>query len=306
MKEYVKNNIPLAKELRKNMTPWENKLWYQFLRAYPVRFQRQKCIDNYIVDFYCAKAGLAVELDGGGHYEPEQAVLDEIRTKALEDNNVKVLRICNTDVDKNFREVCEAIDMEVKKHLPLTREVSAKRTEGETDNYPSVSCADSSPDKGSYYAAHHSSKDTTMKTVTIYTDGACSGNPGPGGWGAILMYGAYKKEMSGGEQMTTNNRMELMGVISALQALKEPCIVELWSDSKYVIDALQKGWAVSWRARGWRKADKKPALNIDLWEVLLALTEKHEMRYHWVKGHAENPYNNRCDELAVMERDKFA
>ena len=145
-----------------------------------------------------------------------------------------------------------------------------------------------------------------MKTVTIYTDGACSGNPGPGGWGAILMYGAYKKEMSGGEEHTTNNRMELMGVISALQALKEPCIVELWSDSKYVIDALQKGWAVSWRARGWKKADKKPALNADLWEVLLNLAERHELRYHWVKGHAENPYNNRCDELAVKEREKFA
>ncbi len=145
-----------------------------------------------------------------------------------------------------------------------------------------------------------------MKEVIIYTDGACSGNPGPGGWGAILMYGGYKKEMSGGEAHTTNNRMELMGVISALQALKEPCIVELWSDSKYVIDALQKGWAVSWRARGWRKAEKKPALNSELWEVLLNLVEKHELRYHWVKGHAENPYNNRCDELAVKEREKFA
>ena len=145
-----------------------------------------------------------------------------------------------------------------------------------------------------------------MKEVTIYTDGACSGNPGPGGWGAILMYGGYKKEISGGEALTTNNRMELMGVISALQALREPCIVELWSDSKYVIDALSKGWAVSWRSKGWRKADKKPALNVDLWEVLLPLTERHEMRYHWVKGHAENPYNNRCDELAVMEREKFA
>ena len=138
-----------------------------------------------------------------------------------------------------------------------------------------------------------------MKTVTVYTDGACSGNPGPGGWGAILRYRDVTREMSGGEPETTNNRMELLGVISALQALKEPCIVELWSDSKYVVDALEKGWARAWRARGWRRADKKPALNTDLWETLLALAEKHEIRCHWVKGHAENEFNNRCDALAV-------
>ena len=120
-----------------------------------------------------------------------------------------------------------------------------------------------------------------MKTVTLYTDGACSGNPGPGGWGAILEYKGTEKEMSGGEISTTNNRMELTAVIRGLEALKEPCIVELYSDSKYVIDALEKGWAVSWRAKGWRKADKKPALNPDLWEILLNLTEKHQMRYHW-------------------------
>lgn len=145
-----------------------------------------------------------------------------------------------------------------------------------------------------------------MKQVTIYTDGACSGNPGPGGWAAILRYRDIEREMSGGEAMTTNNRMELLGVINALRALKEPCVVELWSDSKYVIDALSKGWAGSWRARGWKKADKKPALNVDLWEILLPLTEKHEMHYHWVKGHGENAYNNRCDALAVAEREKFA
>ena len=145
-----------------------------------------------------------------------------------------------------------------------------------------------------------------MKTVIIYTDGACSGNPGPGGWGAILSYNGVEKELSGGEKQTTNNRMELTGVISALQALKEPCIVELYSDSKYVIDALSKGWAKAWRSKGWVKSDKKPALNSDLWKTLLELTEKHELHYHWVKGHAENVYNNRCDALAVAERDKFA
>ena len=144
-----------------------------------------------------------------------------------------------------------------------------------------------------------------MKTVEINTDGACSGNPGPGGWGAILRYNGREKELSGGEAETTNNRMELTGVISALSALKEPCTVELYSDSKYVIEALEKGWARSWREKGWRRADRKPALNPDLWETLLELTDKHEMRYHWVKGHADNEFNNRCDKLAVAERERF-
>ena len=144
-----------------------------------------------------------------------------------------------------------------------------------------------------------------MKQVTIYTDGACSGNPGPGGWGAILMYGAHKRELSGGEADTTNNRMELTAVIRALSLLKEPCIVELWSDSKYVIDGLSKGWAKGWKAKGWVKSDKKPALNPDLWDELLRLESIHTLRDHWVKGHAENELNNRCDELAVAESRKF-
>ena len=143
-----------------------------------------------------------------------------------------------------------------------------------------------------------------MKTVTVYTDGACSGNPGPGGWGAILEYKGTEKELSGGEDNTTNNRMELTAVIEGLKALKESCIVELYSDSKYVIDGLSKGWAASWQKNGWKKADKKPALNPDLWELLLELTARHEMHYHWVKGHAENPKNNRCDEMAVAEWKK--
>ena len=145
-----------------------------------------------------------------------------------------------------------------------------------------------------------------MKTITLYTDGACSGNPGPGGWGAILEYNGHEKELSGGEENTTNNRMELTAVIRGLYALKESCIVELYSDSKYVIDGLSKGWAAGWQKNGWKKADKKPALNPDLWEELLFLTDKHQMRYHWVKGHAENPYNNRCDELAVIESKRYA
>ncbi len=140
-----------------------------------------------------------------------------------------------------------------------------------------------------------------MKTVTIYTDGACSGNPGPGGWGAILEWNGVEKELHGGENPTTNNRMELTAVIVALETLKEACIVELYSDSKYVIDALTKGWLASWRKNGWRKSDKKPVLNIDLWERLLPQLARHEMHYHWVKGHADNPKNNRCDELAVTQ-----
>jgi ribonuclease HI len=144
-----------------------------------------------------------------------------------------------------------------------------------------------------------------MKTVTIYTDGACSGNPGPGGWGAILAYNGHEKEISGGAADTTNNRMELTAVIEALALLKEPCAVELYSDSKYVVDALEKGWVYGWRSRGWRKADKKPALNVDLWERLLPLVERHRVTWHWVKGHAENEKNNRCDEMAVAESKKY-
>ena len=144
-----------------------------------------------------------------------------------------------------------------------------------------------------------------MKTVTIYTDGACSGNPGPGGWGAILEWQGHEKELSGGEAQTTNNRMELTAVLTALRLLKEPCIVELYSDSKYVVDAIDKGWLYGWQKKGWIKADKKPVLNVDLWQQLLPLLARHNVRLHWVKGHAENEKNNRCDQLAVAESKKF-
>ena len=144
-----------------------------------------------------------------------------------------------------------------------------------------------------------------MKTVTIYTDGACSGNPGPGGWGASLEWNGIEKELSGGEAQTTNNRMELTGVISALKALKEPCQVELHTDSKYVCDAVVQRWVYGWKAKGWIKADKKPALNVDLWQQLLPLLEYHTVTWHWVKGHASNEKNNRCDKLAVTESKKF-
>ena len=144
-----------------------------------------------------------------------------------------------------------------------------------------------------------------MKTITIYTDGACSGNPGPGGWGAILEWQGHEKELSGGEAQTTNNRMELTAVLTALRLLKEPCIVELYSDSKYVVDAIDKGWLYGWQKKDWIKADKKPVLNVDLWRQLLPELKRHDVRLHWVKGHAENEKNNRCDQLAVAESKKF-
>ncbi len=140
-----------------------------------------------------------------------------------------------------------------------------------------------------------------MKNVEIYTDGACSGNPGKGGWGAVLVYGERKKEISGGNENTTNNRMELTAVIESLKALKEPCNVTLTTDSKYVCEAINQNWLYSWKSNGWKKADKKPALNVDLWEELLPLLEKHNVKFIWVKGHSGHPYNERCDEMAVSE-----
>ncbi len=145
-----------------------------------------------------------------------------------------------------------------------------------------------------------------MKTVEIFTDGACSGNPGPGGWGAILRFGKITKELSGGEAQTTNNRMELSAVIAALSALKEPCNVILTSDSKYIIDAVTLGWAKKWQANGWMRNKKDKALNPDLWEELLRLLSIHSVEFVWVKGHAGHPENERCDALAVMESKKHS
>ncbi len=143
-----------------------------------------------------------------------------------------------------------------------------------------------------------------MKEVTIYTDGACSGNPGPGGWGAILKYGEAVKELSGGEPETTNNRMELTGVITALAALREPCRVTLCTDSQYIANAINQGWLDSWQKRGWKRKGGE-VKNPDLWQALIPLLEKHDVTFVWVKGHAENEFNNRCDELAVAESRKF-
>ena len=139
---------------------------------------------------------------------------------------------------------------------------------------------------------------TKKKRVTLYTDGACSGNPGAGGWGAILIYGEHRREFSGGEPQTTNNRMELTAVIEGLMKLKFPCRVDVYSDSAYTVNGFLQGWVYGWEKMGWKKADKKPVLNDDLWKQLLALTREHEVTFHKVKGHADNPLNNRCDGLA--------
>ncbi|MDO4504187.1 MAG: ribonuclease HI [Clostridia bacterium] len=144
-----------------------------------------------------------------------------------------------------------------------------------------------------------------MKEIKIYTDGACSKNPGPGGWGAVLIYKSHRKEISGADAQTTNNRMELTAVIKALECLKEKCKIELFTDSKYVCDSIIKGWAESWRNNNWKKSDKKPAINADLWEVLLNLISKHDITFNWVKGHAGNIENERCDELATSEIKKL-
>ncbi len=144
-----------------------------------------------------------------------------------------------------------------------------------------------------------------MKSVTIYTDGACSGNPGPGGWAAILRYGEAEKVLSGGEGNTTNNRMELTAAIRALEALKEPCAVELFSDSKYLVEAMSQGWARRWQAKGWKRSSSEPARNPELWERLLALAQTHQVQWIWVRGHGENELNRRCDALAVEESRKF-
>lgn len=137
-----------------------------------------------------------------------------------------------------------------------------------------------------------------MKQVAIYTDGACSGNPGPGGWGCVLMYGQHKKEMSGGEPQTTNNRMEIQAALSALSILKEPCMVDIYTDSAYLCNAVEKKWLVNWQRNGWKTASKSPVENQDLWQSLIALMNQHKVTFHKVKGHADNEYNNRCDALA--------
>ena len=144
-----------------------------------------------------------------------------------------------------------------------------------------------------------------MKKVCIYTDGACSGNPGPGGWAAILSYNGHERELSGGEPATTNNRMELIAAISALEALKEPCEVDLWTDSQYLARAVNEGWLAGWKRRGWRRKEGE-LKNPELWQALDALLARHKVSFNWLKGHDGHEYNERCDALAVAQRDKFS
>ena len=144
-----------------------------------------------------------------------------------------------------------------------------------------------------------------MKKVELYTDGACRGNPGNGGWGAILVYQGVEKELSGGEEITTNNRMELMAAIAGMEALKEPCQIILTSDSKYLTDAINKGWLKSWKKNGWRKADRSAVLNVELWQKIDELITLHTVEFVWVRGHAGHPYNERCDALATAYADSF-
>ena len=144
-----------------------------------------------------------------------------------------------------------------------------------------------------------------MKKVCIYTDGACSGNPGPGGWAAILSYNGHERKLSGGEPATTNNRMELIAAISALEALKEPCEVELWTDSQYLARAVNEGWLAGWKRRGWRRKEGE-LKNPELWQALDALLARHKVSFNWLKGHDGHEYNERCDALAVAQRDKFS
>ena len=277
--QYRGKNIPHAKDLRKNMTKEERKLWYEFLREYPLHFYRQRPIGNYIIDFYCPDRQLAIELDGSQHFENTEQRYDAARTDYLARLGIRVLRIPNNEILGNFRGVCEQIVALTSQSAALTAPLSGEPI--------------------------HRRKENPMKKVTIYTDGACSGNPGPGGWGAILRYGERMKELSGGEKETTNNRMELLGAISALSALKEPCEVELYTDSQYLSNAINLGWLRTWKSKGWTRKGGE-LKNIDLWKELDGLLNTHSVKFFWVKGHADNEFNNRCDALAVAERDKYS
>jgi ribonuclease HI len=144
----------------------------------------------------------------------------------------------------------------------------------------------------------------SLKTVVVYTDGACSGNPGPGGWAAVISYNGHERELSGGERTTTNNRMELQAAIAALQKLNEPCAVHLHTDSKYVVQAFNERWIAGWQRRGWMTSAKKPVANRDLWEQLIELTAVHQVEWNWVRGHSDDALNERCDRLAVAQRDR--
>jgi len=263
------------KDLRNRSTYAEKILW-QALRLSSlenVKFRRQASIGAFVVDFYAPTLRLAIELDGSSHDSEEARVLDRQRQSLLEEYGIQFLRFRNEEVLSSAESVVDRI--------------RSKIQELSTPPPPPL-------------LVKEGASNTRRPHITIYTDGACSGNPGPGGYAAVLLDGAgRRRELSGGFRHTTNNRMELLGVITALEALKRPCDVTLISDSEYIINAITKGWLANWQKKGWRKADKKPVMNIDLWQRLLPLLQEHNVEFKWTKGHAGNPENERCDELAV-------
>jgi len=298
-----------AQSLRREPTDAENHLWYDHLREHPVQFRRQVPLGPWFADFYCHAARLVVELDGGQHFTPEGMEKDRLRTQWMEQQGLEVLRFPDNEVFTAFDGVCRQIDLTVQRRMKPSPwgKVSAQQTDEGPRNCEAGAAVSMDPHPVLRTTLPHGEGigERSMKEVTLYTDGACSGNPGPGGWGAILSYKGLEKELSGGEALTTNNKMELSAAIFGLEALKEPCAVDLYTDSRYLVDALEKGWLRGWKKNGWRKADKSPVLNRELWERLDAQLERHQVRFHWVKGHAENPWNNRCDALAVAESRKY-
>jgi len=263
------------RELRHNATPAEKVLWEAIRnsKVNGIKFRRQASIGAYVLDFYAPTIKLAIEVDGDIHNDPEARLLDRQRQQTIEELGITFLRFSNNDVLYSTSNVIEAVAKKAKATTSITTTITKPES-------------------------HTLAQRRTH--VTIYTDGACSGNPGPGGYGVVMLDGSgRRRELSAGFRNTTNNRMELLAVIVGLETLKRPCDVTLISDSEYVINAITKGWLIGWQKKGWRKADKKPVANIDLWQRLLPLLNEHNIEFKWTRGHAGNIENERCDELAV-------
>lgn len=264
----------------------ERKLW-NILRQgrtdgrWPV-FRRQHPIGPYIADFYCHEARLVIELDGRTHNQRREH--DEHRDHWMVSQGITILRFTVTEFEQNVDGITRTI-----LHAASNNRQTATDSASLSTQMPPASS--STPDR---------------PHVLLFTDGACSGNPGPGGWAYILKHPATGKmrEASGAEFDTTNNRMELQAVIQGLTALSKSSLVDLTSDSKYVLEGM-KTWLAGWKKKGWKTAAKKPVKNDDLWKLLDTQIARHEIRFHWIKGHAEHPENDRCDKLAVLAREKL-
>jgi ribonuclease HI len=229
---------------------------------------------------------MVVEVDGPTHDDVSAQILDSQRQRSLEELGLSFFRVKNEDVLNDIGKVLYGISQKVQE----IQSIAEKKASASTNNRPPPNPL----------LLKEGELEKRRPHVTIYTDGACSGNPGPGGYGVVMLDASgRRRELSGGLRNTTNNRMELLAVISGLEALNKPCDVTLISDSEYVINAITKGWLINWQRKGWRKADKKPVMNIDLWQRLLPLLQEHNIEFRWTKGHAGNPENERCDELAV-------